>query len=69
MEKDVFIEDAWEVVGRKVAKECLLTDIYETAKESVGLLVAPDSDSISVFRLVLGEGRNLVERRNQSKVE
>ena len=30
------ITEAWDVVGRKVAKERLLIDIYETAKTSVG---------------------------------
>jgi hypothetical protein len=37
MTKDAFTADAWDVVGRKVAKERLLADIYETAKVSVGL--------------------------------
>jgi transposase len=52
-------------VGRKVAKERLLADIYETSKVSVGLPVALDSDAISMFRLVLGEGRSLIAQRNQ----
>jgi transposase len=65
MDREVFIADAWEVVGRKVAKERLLTDIYETAKTSVGLPVAADSDAVGMFRLVLGEGRGLIAQRNQ----
>jgi transposase len=65
MDRAAFIEDAWDVIGRKVAKERLLTDIYETAKASVGLPVASDSDAISMFRLVLGEGRSLIAQRNQ----
>ena len=65
MSKDAFTADAWEVVGRKVAKERLLADIYETAKASVGMPVAPDSDAIGMFRLVLGEGRSLIAQRNQ----
>ena len=65
MGMDAFTTDAWDVVGRKVAKERLLADIYETAKSSVGLSVAPDSDAISMFRLVLGEGRSLIAQRNQ----
>ena len=32
MTKDEFIKAAWEVVGRKVEKSLLLSDIYETAK-------------------------------------
>ncbi|AGI68933.1 hypothetical protein/IS110-family transposase-fusion protein [Octadecabacter antarcticus 307] len=65
MSKEAFIADAWDVVGLKVAKERLLSDIYETAKVSVGLPVAADSDAISMFRLVLGEGRSLIAQRNQ----
>jgi transposase len=65
MSKDAFTADAWDVVGRKVAKERLLADIYETSKVSVGLPVALDSDAISMFRLVLGEGRSLIAQRNQ----
>ena len=57
MRKDAFTADAWDVVGRKVAKERLLADIHETAKASVGLPVGLDSDAISMVRLVLGQGR------------
>ena len=35
------------------------------AKASVGLPVAPGYDAISMVRLVLGEGRNLIAQRNQ----
>ncbi|MGJ8595009.1 IS110 family transposase [Sulfitobacter sp.] len=65
MGKAAFTADAWGVIGRKVAKERFLADIYETAKSSVGLPVAPDSDAIGMFRLVLGEGRSLIAQRNQ----
>lgn len=65
MGKEAFTADAWDVIGRKVAKERLLADIYETAKSSVGLPVALDSDAIRMFRLVLGEGRSLIAQRNQ----
>ena len=65
MSKDACIADAWDVVGRKVAKERLLADIYETSKVSVGLPVGLDSDAISMVRLVLGEGRSLIAQRNQ----
>ena len=51
---DAFIAEAWDVVGRKLAKERLLTDIYETAKTSVGLLVGPVSDAVGMFHSVLG---------------
>ena len=65
MDQDAFIKDAWDVVGRKVSKERLLTDIYWTAKSSIGLPIAPASDAARMFRLVLGEGRNLIAQRNE----
>jgi hypothetical protein len=45
------------VVGREVSKTLLLSDIYETAKGSVGLPVAPESDALRMLRLALAEGR------------
>ena len=64
MSKEAFTAAAWDVVGRKVGKERLLADIYATAQSSVGLPVAPDSDAIAMFRLVLTEGRSLIAQRN-----
>jgi transposase len=65
MDRDAFIADAWDVVGRKVSKERLLSDIYATAVGSVGLPVHPDSDAVRMFRLVLAEGRGLVRQRDE----
>lgn len=65
MPKDAFVDVAWSVVGRKVSKTRLLSDIYETAKDSVGLPVSRDSDAIRMFRLVLAEGRSLVRQRDE----
>ncbi|WP_289009120.1 IS110 family transposase [uncultured Marinobacter sp.] len=65
MSRQAFIADAWQVVGRKVAKERLLSDIYTTAAGSVGLPVGPDSDAVRMFRLVLAEGRSLIRQRNE----
>jgi transposase len=64
MSRDAFIADAWQVVGRKVSKEQLLSDIYATAASSVGLPVEADSDAVRMFRLVLAEGRSLICQRN-----
>ena len=58
MRKDACIADAWDVVGRKVAKERFLADTYEISKVSGGLPVGLDSDAISKVRLVLGQGRS-----------
>jgi transposase len=63
LSKEAFVEEAWDVVGRKVSKERLLLDIYETAATSVGLPVDEDSDAIRMFRMVLAEGRSLIRQR------
>jgi transposase len=62
--KEHFIDQAWGVVGRKVAKARLLGDIYETAQASIGLPVATDSIAIAMFRLVIAEGRSLIRQRD-----
>ncbi len=65
MSQDAFIADAWAVVGRKVSKERLLSEIYATAVGSVGLPNHPDSDAVRMFRLVLAEGRSLIRQRDE----
>jgi transposase len=68
LSKEAFIEAAWKVVGRKVAKSRLLGDIYETARSSIGLPIALDSPAIAMFRLVLAEMRSLVAQRQSIEV-
>jgi transposase len=68
MEKNDFIETAWQVVGRKVAKARLLGDMYETARSSIALPVPLDSPAIAMFRLVLAEMRSLIRQRDQIEV-
>ena len=65
LEKDVFIAAAWDVVGRKVSKHRLLSDIYETAHASIGLPVDPSSDAVAMLRMVLVEGRGLIRQRTE----
>lgn len=65
MSQEAFIDAAWDVVGRKVSKTQMLSDIYMTANGSVGLPVAEDSEALRMFRLVLAEGRSLVRQRNE----
>lgn len=65
MSKEEFIAAAWDVVGRKVSKERLLSDIYETAATSVGLPVEETSEAIGMFRMVLAEGRSLIRQRQE----
>ena len=64
LSKEAFIAAAWGVVGRKVAKERLLGDIYETARASIGLPIPIDAPAVRLFRLVIAEARSLIEQRN-----
>ena len=64
LSKEAFIAAAWGVVGRKVSKERLLGDIYETARTSIGLPIPIDAPAVRLFRLVIAEARSLIEQRN-----
>ena len=63
-EKETFVAEAWDVVGRKIFKERLLGDIYETALTSIALPVPEGSTAIAMFRMVLAEGRSLIAQRD-----
>jgi transposase len=52
------------VVGRKVAKQRLLGDIYETAQASIGLPVPFEAPAVRMFRLVIAEARSLIAQRD-----
>jgi transposase len=60
-----FVKQAWPIVGRKVAKQRLLEDIYRTAQSSIGLPVAVDSEAVAMFRVVLKEMLHLCQLRQQ----
>lgn len=65
LDKAAFIKAAWTIVGRKVSKERLLGDIYETAKTSIGLPIPLEAPAIRMFRLVIAEARSLIRQRNE----
>jgi len=67
LEKETFIEAAWDVVGRKVSKRRVIADIYEIASSSIALPVPLDSPAIDMFRMVLAEARGLISQRDQMK--
>jgi len=69
LSKEAFVEAAWDLIGRKVAKARLLGDIYETARSSMALPVRPDFPAITMFRLVLAEGQSLIRQRNQIEAQ
>jgi len=64
-----FVRKAWNLVGRKVAKERILSDIYRTAQSSVGLPVQEDSETVAMLcfvlrqLLALGQLRDTIEER------
>jgi len=51
--KGEFVRRAWPLVGRKVSKERILTDVYLTAQTSVGLPVEENSEAVAMLRVVL----------------
>jgi transposase len=69
LSKEDFIDAAWDVVGKKVAKARLLGDIYETGRSSIGLPVALDSPAIDMFRMVIAEGRSLIRQRHEIEAQ
>jgi transposase len=65
LSREQFIEAAWPVIGRKVAKARILGDIYETARTSIGLPVATDSPAVVMYRLVIAHIRQLIQQRDE----
>jgi transposase len=63
LSKAEFIRRAWPLVGRKVAKERILTDIYLTAQTSVGLPVDESSETVAMLRVVLRQLLTLCQLR------
>jgi transposase len=67
--KEEFVAAAWDVVGRKVSKAQILTDIYETARSSIGLPLPLDAPAIRMFRMVIDEARSLIRQRNEIEAQ
>ncbi|MBW9091983.1 IS110 family transposase [Rhizobium wenxiniae] len=63
--REAFVAEAWSLVGRKVSKARLINDIFETACSSVALPIAEDAVAISMFRMIIGQGRGLIRERNR----
>lgn len=61
--RECFVDEAWELVGRKCAKQAKLEEIYEVAAASIGLPVDLDSPAIEAFRLQLERYQELNDRR------
>jgi transposase len=63
MGKEEFIKQAWDLVGRKVAKKTFLADFYETASTSIGLPLTQDSQALIMFRMILKDHQELCKKR------
>ena len=60
-----FGREAWDLIGRKVAKRAWLAETYAMAAESIGLPVALDSTAIKMFRLQLTRHLDLNAQREE----
>jgi transposase len=68
--KTAFVKAASEcLTGRKVDRARWLADFYETACQSVGVPVAPESETVRMLRVVLEEYRSLCARRKQLEAD
>ncbi len=65
LDAGAFSAAAWPLIGRKVSKARLVNDIYETACASVALPVPEDSAAITMFRMVIAQGRSLIHQRDE----
>jgi hypothetical protein len=61
--RDESVRKAWNLVGRKVAKQRILTDIYLTAESSVGLPAEENSETVAILRFVLRQLLTLCQLR------
>lgn len=66
MDRETFSTEAWPLIGRKVSKARLINDIYETARASTALPVSEDSAAITMFRMVITQGRSLIQQPYQA---
>lgn len=69
LSKPDFTDEAWVLIGRKVNKKQVLSDIYETASSSSGLPVPVESAAVSMYRLVIKQMRELIAHRDAIEAE
>jgi transposase len=62
--REAFVHRAWSLVGRKVAKERILTDIYLTAQTSIGIPAEEHSETVAMLRCVLRQLVTLCQLRD-----
>lgn len=59
-----FVKIVSPLVGRKVLKTQWISELYETATQSIGLPISLDSEAIAMFRLMLSEYARATEVRD-----
>lgn len=65
LDREAFSAEVWPLIGRKVSKARLINDVYETACASTALPVPEDSAAITMFRMVIAQGRSLIRQRDE----
>ena len=63
--KSAFVKSAWDIVGRKVAKQRFLEELYETAGNSIGLPLDPTGLAVATCKLHLDRYLALTIQRKQ----
>lgn len=64
LDRETFIAEAWDLVGRKASKRAKLEEMYGLASESIGLPVQLDSVAVETFRLQLTRYQDLNRQRD-----
>ena len=62
-DRESFVRAAWDLVGRKVAKQRFLEEIYELAQSSIALPIPIDGPAVQTFRLQLERYLHLTQLR------
>ena len=65
MTQDAFVEEAWDLVGRKVNKRAVLEELYHLAHRSTGLPIQDGSPAVEMFRVQLRRYLDLCELRGE----
>ena len=63
LDRESFVQAAWSLVGRKVAKQRFLEELYELAQASIALPVPVNSPAVNTFRLQLERYLHLTQLR------
>ncbi len=63
--RETFVKRAWDIVGRKVAKQRFLEEFYETACLSIGLPVEAKGLAVNTFKLQLNRYLTLTQQRSK----